>query len=398
MKHIIIGNGVAGTTAALHIRKADPAAAISVITEEPYPFYSRIRLPELLQGKTAESGLVIYKPAWYASNRITLSLSTRVTAIDAAQKKVISSEGEEFMYDRLLLSTGAHCFVPPVSGADKKGVFTLRSISDALEITEYLKNSGKRVILIGGGVLGIEAGVGLMKAGCSITVVEVLPRLIPKQLDPAGAAMLQSRLEAMGFIFHLGAAPKEIGGKGKAQALLLADNSSFDCDMLIISAGIRQNLELPEMLGMTIDRGLVVNNRMETGVPDIYAAGDLVQHDGRCYGIWPAAEKQGEVAGINMAGGNAEYRGTTMSNTLSVAGVDIFSTGDIDAEGKKESVVIVDRERFIYKKLVFDQQVISGAILLGDIKDRRKIMKAIGEKTDISGIRAALTRWDLSAL
>jgi len=152
------------------------------------------------------------------------------------------------------------------------------------------------------------------------------------------------------------------------------------------------------MLGMTIDRGLVVNNRMETGVPDIYAAGDLIQHDGRCYGIWPAAEKQGEVAGINMAGGSAEYHGTTMSNTLTVAGVDIFSAGDIDAEGKKESVVIVNRERFIYKKLVFDQQVISGAILLGDIKDRRKIMKAIGEKTDISGIKAALSHWDLSAL
>lgn len=398
VKHLIIGNGVAGTTAALHIRKTAPAAAIRIITEEPYPFYSRIRLPELLAGKTGENELFIYKPAWYDSNRITLSLSTKVTAIDAAQKNVITSGKEELRYDRLLLSTGAHCFIPPVPGAGKKGVFTLRSISDALEITEYLKKTGKRAILIGGGVLGIEAGFGLMKAGCSITVAEVLPRLIPKQLDPAGAAMLQSRLEAMGFVFHLGATITEILGTDRAQALVLADGRRIAGDMIIISAGIRYNLELPQMLGMTIDRGLVVNDRMETGVPGIYAAGDLIQHNGKCYGIWPAAEAQGEVAGINMAGGFAEYHGTTMSNTLTVAGIDIFSAGDIDAEGKKDSIVVSDRERSIYKKLVFDQKSISGAILLGDIKDRRKIMKAIEEKADISGIRTALTRWDLSAL
>ena len=398
MKHIIIGNGIAGTTAAWHIRKTDPSASISIMTEEPYPFYSRIRLPQLLAGETDEPGLVIRKPDWYAENRIDLFLTTKVSAVDTVQKKVTSSSHEEFPYDRLLIATGAHCFVPPVSGADKKGVFTLRDISDARAIRDYLKNTAKRVLLVGGGVLGIEAGYGLMKAGCSITVVEVFPRLIPRQLDPAGAAILQSRLETMGFIFHLGVTAKEIQGADKAQSVLLADDRRIDCDMIIISAGIRYNLDLPKMLSMNIDKGLVVNDRMETGVPDIYAAGDLVQHNGVCYGIWPAAEQQGEIAGINMAGGSAEYHGTTMSNTLSVAGIDIFSAGDIDADGKKESVVVADRDTFTYKKLVFDQNVISGAILLGDTRDRRKIMKAIDGKIDISSIRPALSRWDLSAL
>ena len=155
MKHVIIGNGVAGTTAAWHIRKTDPSASVSIITEEPFPFYSRIRLPQLLAGETDEPGLVIRKPDWYADNRIDLILSTVVSAVDIVRKKIISSSREEFPYDRLLLATGAHSFVPPVSGSDKKGIFTLRSISDALAIKDYLKHTAKRVLLVGGGVLGI---------------------------------------------------------------------------------------------------------------------------------------------------------------------------------------------------------------------------------------------------
>jgi len=398
MKHVIIGNGVAGTTAAWHIRKTDPSASISVITEEPYPFYSRIRLPQLLAEETDEHGLVIHKPGWYANNRIGLILSTKVSAVDTARKKVVLSSREELPYDRLLLATGAHCFVPPVSGSDKQGVLTLRSISDAGRIKDYLKHTAKRVLLIGGGVLGIEAGYGLMKAGCSITVVEVFPRLIPRQLDPAGAALLQARLEAMGFAFYLGVTVTEIVGEDKAQSVLLADDRRIECDMIIISAGIRYNLDLPKTLSMTIDRGLVVNDRMETGVPDIYAAGDVIQHNGLCYGIWPAAEQQGEVAGINMAGGFAEYHGTTVSNTLSVAGIDIFSAGDVDADSRKQSIVLSNEDRHIYRKLVIDGDVITGAILLGDMRDRLKVAKALDARKNIAAIRQELSAGDFSLL
>ncbi len=398
MRHIIIGNGVAGTTAAEQIRRSDPDAFIRIITAEPFPFYSRIRLPAFLAGETDEKGLIIRSPEWYETNRIELSLSTPVTAVDPAARVITTSSNEKIPYDRLLVSTGAHCFVPPLPGADMEGVFSLRTLEDAISIRNYIAKSKKQVAVIGGGVLGIEAGFGLMRAGCHITVIEVLSRLLPKQMDPEGAALLQLHLASMGFVFHIGIAPAAIIGAERAEAVVLADNRRIECGAVIISAGIRMNLSLPKELGMTIDQGLVVNDRMETGVEDIYAAGDLIQHDGHCYGIWPAAEQQGEIAGINMAGGSAEYRGTTMSNTLTVAGVDIFSAGDIDAEGKRESVVVSDREKFIYRKLVMDQNVISGAILLGDIKDRRKIMKAIDEKTDISSIKSRLGRWDLSTL
>jgi nitrite reductase (NADH) large subunit len=398
VRHLIIGNGVAGTTAAAQIRKSDAGAFIRIITEEPFPFYSRIRLPEVLAGETDEKGLFIRKPDWYETNRIELSLSTCATAVDPDAKTVTTASGEKISYDRLLLSTGATCFVPPIPGAGIEGVFTLRTLGDAVSIRDFAARLRKHVALIGGGVLGLEAAYGLMRAGCSITVIEVLPRLLPRQMDPEGATLLQRRLESMGFVFHIGTAPAAIAGSGHVETVMLADNRRIDCGAVIISAGIRMNLSLPKELGMTTDRGLLVNDRMETGIRDIYAAGDLIQHNGQCYGIWPAAEKQGEIAGINMAGGSAEYRGTTMSNSLTVAGIDIFSAGDIDAEGKKESAVAADKEKFTYKKLVFNQNVISGAILLGDTRDRRKITKAISEKTDISGIRPALIRGDLSAL
>jgi nitrite reductase (NADH) large subunit len=398
MRHLIIGNGVAGTTAAFEIRKADPSATIRVVTEEPYPYYSRIRLPEFLAGGVDEQGLLIRKPSWYEENRIALSLNTRVTVLDPAARRVITSAGEPLPYDRLLVATGARCFVPPITGADRQGVFTLRGLEDARKIKDYAKNSAGNVLLVGGGVLGLEAGYGLMKAGCRITVVEFFPRLLPRQLDEQGANILQQKMESMGFIFHLGARSKEISGKDRADALVLEDTTRIACNMIIISAGIRHNLELLENHGVTIEKGIVVNDRMETSLPDIYAAGDLVQHRGICYGIWPAAEKQGQTAGINMAGGRAEYTGTVMSNTLKVAGIDVFSAGDIDADGKKDSIDTADKENFAYKKVVFEDNRIIGAILLGDIKDRRKVMKAIEDRIDISQIRHDIEKWDFSAL
>ena len=168
--------------------------------------------------------------------------------------------------------------------------------------------------------------------------------------------------------------------------------------MIIISAGIRHNLALLENHGATIDKGIVVNDRMETGIPDIYAAGDVILHRGTSYGIWAAAEQQGRAAGSNMAGGNAQYNGTLMANTLKVAGIEIFSAGDIDAEENKESIFTADKEHFVYKKLVLDQNRITGAILLGDMKDRLRVMKAIENKIDISPIKKELEAWDFSSL
>lgn len=398
MKYVIIGNGVAGTTGAATIRKFDPEGSITVITDESYPYYSRIRLMDFLAGEIDEKGLVIRKPAWYEENRITLLLGTAVTGINSDRKTLAISSGGDMTYDRLLLSTGGVSFVPPIPGATKKGVFTLRTLQDAITIRNLVKQGSRRIILIGGGILGLEVGNSLRKAGNDITVVEFFPRLLPRQMDTDGAEILKKQMEHMGFTFYLGDTSKEISGKDRAETLVLDDGSRIECEMIIISAGVRPNLGLTEKLGLSAEKGVIVNDRMETDIRDIYAAGDLIQHNGIYYGIWPAAEKQGEVAGANMAGGNLSYEGTVISNMLKVAGVDLVAAGDIDPEGKKESIIAKDNDNYIYKKLVLDANTVTGSILYGDIKDSRKIFRLIDSKRDISGIRDKLERWDFGAI
>ncbi|MBI5639553.1 MAG: NAD(P)/FAD-dependent oxidoreductase [Nitrospirae bacterium] len=397
-RYVIIGNGIAGTTAAANIRKLDSDGSITILTDEPYPFYSRIRLIEFLSGEVDDKEKLLRKEAWYDEKNIRLLRDTPATAINPIQQEVVTSSGLIVTYNRLLLAAGGSCFAPPLPGADKRGVFTLRTLADAIAIKNYAKRSTGRVLLLGGGILGLEAGNSLRKLGNRITVVEFFPRLLPRQMDPEGAEMLKRQMEKMGFVFYLDAKAREIAGADRAEALILDDGTSIDCDMILISAGIRPNTGLGQKTGLEINRGIVVNDRMETSLRDIYAAGDLTEHKQICYGIWPAAEKQGEVAGINMAGGSATYQGTTISNTLKVAGIDLVAVGNIDADMKEDSVVVKDPDHFIYKKLVIEGKAITGAILFGDIGDRKKILRAIEEKRDISGIRDALAGWDLEAL
>ncbi|MDH4027360.1 MAG: FAD-dependent oxidoreductase [Nitrospirota bacterium] len=392
MRYIIIGSGVAGITVASQIRKHDAGGEITLLSEEAVPFYSRIRLIEYLAKEASENDIIIYKDEWYKKNNIRVLLNTRVTGIDKVRKLALTEKGDALPYDKLLLATGGVSFSPPIPGSDKQGVFTLRTIRDANEIMRYAEGK-KRVVLIGGGVLGLEAGNSLRKTGHDITVVEFFPRLLPRQMDPAGAAILRSQMEGMGFTFYLDAKTKEITGAGSADGLLLEDGRPVSADMIIISAGIRPRAELAGQLGLTVKKGIVVNDRMETEVPDIYAAGDPVEHRESFYGIWPAAQKQGEVAGINMAGGNAVYEGTTMSNVLKVVGIDLAAAGDIDAEGRYESIISKDEKRHIYRKLVIKDKILSGCILYGDISGYKNILKAIAEKSNIEEIRKDVKAW-----
>lgn len=398
LKYLIIGNGIAGTTAAANIRKIDKEGSVTIMTDESYPFYSRIRLPEFISRDVDEKGLIIRKEKWYEDNRIGLILNAEVRDIKTEKNEIITSDGNTVGYDRLLLSNGSQSFIPPIPGTHKEGVFTLRTLKDAVNIRDYAGRSNHDILIIGGGVLGLEAGNGLRKAGYSVNVVEFFTRLLPRQMDSLGAGILRTQMEKMGFKFRLGAKPKEIQGKAKAEALILEDGTRIECDMILISAGVRPATALAVKAGLRIGKGVLVNDRMETSRPGIYAAGDLAEHNGICYGIWPAAEKQGEVAGINMAGGDAVYGGTVISNILKVVGIELVSAGDIDAEGKRESVVIKDSVNFVYKKIVFQGSQIIGTILYGDIKDRKKILYAIENKKDISSIRQELEKWDLQHL
>jgi len=386
--YLIIGNGVAGTTAAESIRGLDKEGSLAVVTDEDIPFYYRTRLNEFISGEIDQNALIAKDRQWYDRQGIDLMLSTRLVKIEPDNKRAFADSGKEIGYGRLLLATGSHSFIPPISGSALPGVFALRNIRDAKGVSEYAEGI-KEIVLIGGGLLGLETGNALRKLGKNVMVVEFFPRLLPRQLDVEGARRLQSMMEQMGFSFRLGAKTQEIRGDEEGtREVLLADGERLTAEMVIVSAGVRPNLELAQNAGLECDRGIKVNEHMQTSADGIFAAGDVAEFNGTVYGIWPAAMEQGKIAGINMAGGDATYQGTTMANTLKVAGIDLASAGNIDSENEYESLVSSTEK--IYKKIVIQDGRIIGCIMLGDTTGFNKIKKAMAEKRKVADVEELL--------
>lgn len=383
-KYLIVGNGVAGTTAAEYIRKQDGRGKISIVTDEDLPFYFRPRLIEYIGGETSEQKLIAKNEQWYQDHNIDLILKTRVIDADPENRVVITENNRRISYDRLLVATGSHSFIPPINGSEKAGVFTLRNIHDARRILEY-SNNIDYVVVIGGGLLGLEAGNALRKAGKKVLVVEFFSRLLPRQLDADGAKKLRVIMERMGFSFRLGVRTEKIKGDGRVSAVVLEGGETLQANMVLISAGVRPNPELSEALKLDYEKGIKVDEHLRTNRPDIFAAGDVTEFKGTLYGIWPAAMEQGKAAGVNMAGGDMIYEGSTMANTLKVAGVDLASAGNIDAENKFESKVVTDEN--VYKKIVIENDQIIGCIMLGDKEGFNKITQAISEKKNVFQIK-----------
>ncbi|MCK9376712.1 MAG: FAD-dependent oxidoreductase [Syntrophobacterales bacterium] len=389
--YLIIGNGVAGNAAAENIRQYDPEGKIVIFSRENRPFYYVPALPEYLAGEKPADHVIIHHLEWYEQHRLDLRLNTRAAGIDPERKVVSTDQGESFPYDKLLLATGGRSFVPPMQGADTPGVFTLKTLDDADRIKERA-DTATTAVLIGGGLLGLEAGNGLRKLGLKISVVEFFPRLLPRQMDVAGAAILQRQMEDMGFTFHLGATTEKIAAGPAGLQVYLKSGEQLTGDLVLISAGVRPDLTLAQALGLEVDKGVKVDDTMQTSRDDIYAAGDLIEHRGRLYGIWPAALEQGRVAGAVMAGQAATYEGTLPSNVLKVVGIDLVAAGDIDADGKLEAIVRKDEAKKTYRKLVIRDNVLVGAILVGDIRGNSEIQLAIKQQRDISALKGDLAQ------
>jgi nitrite reductase (NADH) large subunit len=382
-QYLIIGNGVAGTTAAEHIRKQDKEGGITIVTDEDLPFYYRVRLNDFISGDISETQLVAKKESWYEERNISLRLKTRIMDVNLQEKMAVTEDNQGFSYDRLLMATGSHSFVPPIKGSVRKGVFALRNIQDARNISAYAKNV-EEIVLIGGGLLGLEAGHALLKLGKRIMVVEFFPRLLPRQLDVEGARRLQKIMEDMGFSFRLGAKTEEIMGEHQVSGVQLEGGESLSAGMVIVSAGVRPNMALAKSLGLNTDKGIVVDEHLRTNQPDIYAAGDVSEFQGVPYGIWPAAMEQGMIAGSNMAGSDIQYSGTTIANSLKVAGIDLASAGNIDAENEFGSRIVMDEN--VYKKVVIKDNQIIGCIMLGETEGFNRITHMMAENQDASQI------------
>ena len=392
-RYFIIGNGVAGARAAVKIREADQKGEIRIFTEEAYPFYYRVRFPEYVAGEVTIQNLTIHTKEWYQSKGILIHLEEGITEVNAPQKEVTSQKGKTYAYDLLLMATGGNAFVPPIKGTEKKGVFTLRTMKDAIGMKEF-SGGVKQAILVGGGLVGLETGGALLRRGIKVAVIEHNPRILPRQMDPDGAKILQGKMESMGFSFFLNSQSEEMIGKETVEGLRLKDGRTVEGQMVIISAGVKPNIKLAQTMGLETKNGVLVNDRLETKIEGIFAAGDVAEHRGRVYGIWPAAQRQGETAGVNMSGGNVLYEGTVVSNTLKVVGIDLTASGDIDAEGKLESVVKSDREKSIYRKVTFKEDKIVGCILLGNIKGNSEILNAIEKQVNVKALKGLILEDD----
>lgn len=388
-RYLIVGDGVAGARAAIRIRETDPEGEIRIFTDEAYPFYYRVRFPEMVAGEIDAKDLIIHTREYYQGRTITLHLEEGIVTGDVERREVTSARGKTYPYDSLLIATGGYAFVPPIKGVEKRGVFTLRSMQDAIGMKAHSEGI-RNAVLIGGGLVGLETGGALLRRGIQVAVIETNPRILPRQTDPEGSRILQGKMEQMGFSFYLNGQTEEVLGKEKAEGVLLKDGRRVEGQMVIVSAGVRPNVALGKAMGLEVKNGVLVDDRLKTNKGAVFAAGDVAEHRGRVYGIWPASQRQGEVAGVNMAGGDVRYEGTVVSNTLKVVGINLIAAGEIDPEGKLECVVRSDRAQCTYCKVALKEDRMVGCIMLGDVKGAKEILEAIEKKIDVSQFKGSI--------
>lgn len=380
MRFVIIGNGVAGVTAARTL--SEGGGEVEIYAWEAYHYYPRPRLQEFLAGQMEIDDVYFRPPTWYEERSIAVHLGTEVREIDTAGKRIILVGRESVAYDRLLLATGGHPFIPPIKGVDKQGVYALRTLDDAKAIRERATGA-ERAVVVGGGLLGLEAARALRALGVGVTVLELAPHLLPRQLDAQGGGLLRELIGAMGIDVVVSAATQAVVGEEWATGVELKDGERIDGDLTLISAGIRSNVDLARSAGLEVNRGVVVDEHLQTSAEDIYAAGDVAEFEGRVYGIIPAALEQARAAALNMLGETSIYQGTMFSNTLKVVGIDCASIGVVHPEGEGyEELRSIGAG--VYKKFVLEDEHLVGAILLGDTKDVAPISRLIRQKADVS--------------
>lgn len=377
MKLVMIGNGIAAVSAADSFRKYDDTSEITMLSEEEYPAYHRIKLSHYL-GRPAfdDEELWVKSEAWYTEKKIGLKLGSVVKAVDFQGKRVLMTDGQSHSYDRLLLANGASPFVPPVKGAEKAGVFVLRTLNDLKRIRAWMDDKSS-IVVIGGGLLGLEAAHGLLESGKKVTVVEFFDYLLPRQLDRELSDTVRLQLEAEGLQFSLGAGCEEILGESAVSGLRLVTGEVISADAVLFSAGVRPNVALFKDTELQIEKGVVVDARMETSVSGVYAAGDIAQCHGMVYGLWTASNEQGKVAGANLAGQEMTYSAPQLSASLAIGKVKLFSMGDVAAA----DAVVTYRQGDAFHRIFIKDRVAVGAVLTGDtglmMKARKLVLDAV---------------------
>lgn len=398
---VVIGNGIAGVTAADHVRRGHPDCAIHLIGREPHALYNRMEISQLLYGRSAMHGLYLLPEQWYSEQRVTTWLNTAAAEVDAAARHVVLGTGETLRYDRLILAMGASAALPTIGGLDRPGSFVLREAGDAMRIRSYVQQRGRsRAVVAGGGLLGLEAAYSLHLLGLSVTVLERGDRLLRREVDSACSALVAAHLARVGIeVIHDVEASGVVGAPDVA-AVVLADGRSLPCDVFLAATGIRPNVELARRAGLPVGRGVLVDERMKTEVDGVFAAGDVAEQNGQVPGRWPVAMEQARVAAVNALGGAADLTAETPATTLKGIGLDLFSMGHVLAEHDDEIIVVSRPEVPSYRRLVLRDGRAVGATILGHHPtDLSAAQRAVRERITVAaGARSALRSGDWTVL
>ncbi len=392
----IIGNGVAATTALREIRNKDSDVEIDVFTDERHPYYPRPNLIDLVAGKRTIKETIRYDLDWYEAQSANLYRSKSVIQIDKDTKTVITTSSTHSDYNSLLIAVGSIPFVPPFEGLEKRSVHVIRTLDDALDIKEAVKGAGREII-IGGGILGIELAAAIKNIGGHPIVVTNINTLLPIQLDEAGSDVLLHHLKRLGIDVLRNFSCVKISGKLAADGIVSDKGDRIDGDLVVIATGVRSNIQIAKNSGISVKRGIVADDHMQTSAHGIFAAGDCMEWRDQWYGIIPWATATSRVAAANMLDfGSAIFDGITSSNTLQVAGIDLSSIGIIQPKSLDyESVVAIDMDKGTYYKAVLKDNIIVGAICLGDRKIALKLRGLVNKKTDVSEMKQSLFDSDL---
>ncbi|GMQ62837.1 FAD-dependent oxidoreductase [Vallitalea maricola] len=384
-KIVVIGNNAAGISAVEAMRKRNTNAEIIVIDKDPNYAYYRPSLSDYISDNHDEEYFYLHKKEWYNENNINLKLGTAAIKIDSSNNQIILDNEEIVSYEKLIIANGSHNFVPQLPGINKKGVFSIKTLSDADKVKAYAKDCNKAAI-IGGGLLGLEAAWELKKLGLDVTVIEVADRLLPKQLDEESSKILENGIKKTGINIHKSATADAILGEEEVTGIQLNNEMTIEADMVIVSIGVRANTKLAQEAGININKGIIVDEYMRTNIENIYGAGDVTEFDGINYYIWQQAIEQGEVAGANAVGDTLTYKNIIPNNVFNAMNMNIFSTGDLGS--KKDlsynSVNQQDIDKEIYKKLYFTGKKFTGGILMGDITKSSDMIKGVEEKSSLN--------------
>jgi nitrite reductase (NADH) large subunit len=390
-KLVVIGNGMAaGRVLEELFERAPGAYEVTIFGAEPRVNYNRIMLSPVLSGEKAYEDILIHDEAWYETNGITLHRGQQIVQIDRGAKRVVSADGTAADYDQLLVATGSVPFVVPIPGASLPGVVTYRDLDDVNAMLAAARKGG-RAVVIGGGLLGLEAAAGLKAQGMEVTVLHLMPTLMERQLDPSAGYLLQRAMEERGIAVRCKANTHAILGETHVTGIRLDDGTELPADIVVMAVGIRPNAALAKEAGLETNRGVLVGDDMRTSDPDVFAVGECVEHRGHCYGLVAPLYEMAKVVAAQLAGDEtAAYTGSVTATKLKVTGIDLFSAGDFSEAEDRQDIVLRDAARGIYKRVVLEDNRIVGAVLYGETVDGSWFFDLLRKETDVSEMRDTL--------